>query len=64
MHAVSRTIVAVVVIVLIFAAASGYLYAYPPASSKSTVARSLETYTNYRCRSGDLNEHDHGSDPW
>jgi plastocyanin len=47
MHAISRTIVAVVVIVLIFAAASGYLYAYPPASSTSTVATSLETYTNY-----------------
>jgi plastocyanin len=47
MHAISRTIVAVVVIVLIFAAASGYLYAYPPASSKSTVATSLETFTNF-----------------
>lgn len=47
MHAISRTIVAVVVIVLIFAAVSGYLYAYPPASSTSTVAASLVTYTNF-----------------
>jgi len=47
-YAISHTIVAVVVIVLVFAAGIAYLIAYPPSStSGATVSSNELTYTNY-----------------
>ncbi len=47
-YAISHTIVAVVVIVLVFAAGIAYLIAYPPSStSGATVSSNELSYTNY-----------------